>query len=123
MTDLNLLVYAYIGDSYYELLVRQYLIGKNIKKVKELKEESLKFVSAKSQAFILDNIKEFLTESEKDLIRRGRNVKTNSKPKNCDILTYKYATALEVLFGKLYLDKDFDRLEEIFKEIIKISGE
>lgn len=121
--DLGLLVYAYIGDSYYELLVRNYLVDKGFRKVKDMKEESLKFVSAKSQADILNKIIDFLSEDEKNIVRRGRNVKTNSKPKYCDIITYKYATALEVLIGYLYKIGKIKRIDEIFSKIVEVSGD
>ncbi len=116
----NLLVLAYVGDAIYELMVREYLASLNICKIKELKELSLKFVSAKSQASILFEIEDSLTEEEKDILKRGRNVKTHSKPKYCDIVTYKYATALEVLFGYLYVNKNYERLKEIFLVIISV---
>lgn len=121
--DLGLLAYAYIGDSYYELLVRNYLVDKGFRKVKDMKEESLKFVSAKSQADILNKIMDYLSDEEKDIVRRGRNVKTNSKPKYCDILTYKYATALEVLIGYLYRKHEIKRISDIFSKILEISGD
>ena len=88
-----------------------------------MKEESLKFVSAKSQADILNKIMDYLSDEEKDIVRRGRNVKTNSKPKYCDILTYKYATALEVLIGYLYRKYEIKRISDIFSKIVEISGD
>ncbi len=112
---------SYIGDAIYEVYVRNYLLGKNIVKLKELQEESLKFVTAKRQAYFVEELsKNFFTLEELDIIRRGRNVKTNSKPKSCDIVTYRYATALEVLFGFYYKCNNISRLNEIFNEIIKL---
>jgi len=49
----NSLVLAYLGDSIYEVYIRKYLIDKGIVKVKELQNESIKYVSAKSQASFL----------------------------------------------------------------------
>ena len=116
--DYNILVYAYIGDAYYELLVRDYLITKGIAKVKDLKEASLNYVSAKRQAYYLEKIIDVLSEEELDIVKRGRNAKVNSRPKNCDILTYKHATALECLIGYLYKNGKISRIEEIFNMII-----
>ena len=48
-----MLVLAYLGDSIYETYIRKYLIDKGISKVKELQSESIKYVSAKGQAFYL----------------------------------------------------------------------
>ena len=108
---------AYIGDSVYETLVRNYLINKTNDKVNELQTKSLKFVTAKRQSHILNElIKENkLSEKELEIVKKGRNAKVNSKPKNCDILTYKHATAFETLIGHLYYN-DKERLNEIFEE-------
>lgn len=127
MENKSLLVYAYLGDAVYELLTREYLCFKTGAKAKvnDLKNESLSFVSATSQATILKKLLDldFFNEQELDLLRRGRNVKTNSKPKYCSIITYKYATSLEVLFGFLKAMGKVERLEEIFAKIIEISEE
>ena len=119
MKEYSILQYAHIGDSVYETLIRKYLIEKGIVKIKELKEESLKYVTARGQAYFIEKLSSFFTEEEKDFLRRGRNVKTNSKPKSCDILTYKHATAFEALIGKLYMEDNMDRIKEIIKEIVK----
>ena len=119
----NLLQYAYIGDAIYEVLVRDYLLKSNIVKTKDLREKSLDFVSAKSQANFLYYLEDnnLLDDVELDIVRKGRNTKVHSKPKNCDILTYKYATAFEVLMGFLYEDKNYDEINRIFNEIIKMK--
>ena len=120
--DYNLLQYAYIGDAVYELLVRTYLCEINIVKTKDLREKSLLFVSAKRQAYFLECLEKdnFLLEEEREIIRKGRNCKVHSKPKNCDILTYKYATAFEVFIGFLYHNNYINRINEIFDKIKKI---
>lgn len=117
-TDLvNTIALAYLGDGVYELLVRNHLISKGLNNVNLLQKESLKFVTAKSQSDILNKIISKLTLEEQEIIKRGRNAKINSKPKSCDILTYKHATAFETLFGYLYLKNKKDRIEEIFNFI------
>lgn len=114
------LIYAYIGDSVYESYVRKYLILKNISKVKDLQKESLYYVSARSQRRILEDLENnnFLTEKEIDIIRWGRNAK-GGKSKSSDIITYRYATALECLIGYLYLEKKKERLDEIMNFILR----
>lgn len=118
--DKNMLVLAYLGDSIYETHIRKYLIDKGICKVKELQEESIKFVSAKGQAsYLLDMIdSSFLTEEELNIVKCARNHKNNHKPKNCDIITYKYATGLEALIGYLYYQNNNNRIEEIINYIL-----
>lgn len=113
---------AYIGDSVYETLIRDYLLKQTNEKVNQLQTKSLDFVTAKKQAYILNElIKENkLTQEELEIVKRGRNAKVNSKPKNCDILTYKYATAFETLIGYLYYNNKA-RIEELLKEIINIK--
>ena len=63
----------------------------------------------------------FKPPDEIEIIKRARNTKTHSNPKNCDILTYKHATALESVFGYLYMNNKFDRIKEIFDYIEKIK--
>lgn len=118
--DKNMLVLAYLGDSIYETYIRKYLIGKGICKVKELQEESIKFVSAKGQANYLKDMidNNFLDEEEINVVKCARNHKNNHKPKNCDIVTYKYATGLEALIGYLYYDSRHDRIDEIMNYIL-----
>lgn len=109
---------AYIGDAVYELLVRTYLLHRGLR-VNELHKEATKYVKAKSQAEIIHGVFDKLSEKEQSYVKKGRNAKTHTSPKNADIVDYKYATGLECLFGYLYLNGKDDRMEEIFQEIIK----
>ena len=54
------------------------------------------------------------------IYKRGRNQKSHTSPKNADIIDYKHATGFEALIGYLYLDKNYERLEYIISEGIKI---
>ena len=56
--NLNPLVLAYLGDSIYEVYIRKYLIDKGNIKVNELQKAATKFVSAKSQASLLNKLME-----------------------------------------------------------------
>lgn len=118
---MNSLVLAYLGDSIYEVYIRKYLINKGIAKVKDLQSESIKYVSANSQAKYLKELMDnsFLTEEELSIIITARNHKNNHKPKNCDIITYKYATGFEALIGHLYLENKIDRIEQILDFITR----
>ena len=64
-----------------------------------------------------------LTEQEEKIYNRAKNQKNNSKAKNASIMEYKLATGLEAVFGYLYLEKNFERLEEMFNYIIKLYEE
>ncbi len=107
---------AYVGDAVYELMVRTYLLNKDMN-VNHLHKAATKYVKAKAQSDIVHKIKEYLTAEEMDYIKKGRNTKTNSSPKNADLLDYKYATGFECLFGYLYLTEQDERLTEIMIKI------
>ena len=119
--QMNSLVLAYLGDAVYETWIRTYLIKKGYPTVKKLQEESLSFVSAKAQSRILRQLLEedFFKEDEKDVLFRARNTKNNHRPKNCDAITYKYATALEAVLGYLKWTGQEERLEEVLKKIVE----
>lgn len=119
--EINVLVLAYLGDTIYENYVRRHLISKGISNVNSLQKASISYVSAKSQAgFVSEMIENnFFDEDELTVIKRARNYKSNSHPKNCDIITYKYATGLEALIGYLDLVGNKDRIEEIMNYILE----
>lgn len=108
---------AYVGDACYELMVRTFLLDKNLS-VNQLHRKATNYVKAEAQADIVHDLEELLTEEEKDIIRKGRNTKTNSNPKNANLIDYKYATGFEALFGYLYLTNQDIRLTEIFNFIV-----
>ncbi len=119
--ELNVLTLAYIGDSIYEVYIREYLIKQNIVKVKQLSETAKKYVSAKGQASYLKQLIDanFLTKEELDIAYRARNHKSHAS-KSTDIITYKHSTSLEAIIGYLYLENKYDRIKEIMDRIVKI---
>lgn len=121
VNEINVLVLAYLGDTIYENYIRRFLIAKGIAKVDALQKEAVKYVSAKAQANFLEEMleKEFLLDEEVNVVKRARNYKTTSHPKNCDIVTYKYATGLEALIGYLDLSDNKERIDEIMSFILK----
>ena len=114
------LTLAYLGDCVYELLVRETLVRKGNKPNGKLHGEATKFVSSKGQSEAFLKIEHILTEEEIAVFKRGRNA--HSVPnKNNDADEYRRATGLETLFGYLRLCGDDDRIEELFREILKDS--
>lgn len=118
--EINVLVLAYLGDTIYEDYIREYLIQLGIGNVNDLQKASINYVSANSQARIVKKLvsDNFLTDEELSIIRRARNHKNISHPKNCDVVTYKYATGFEALIGYLKLENRIDRIEEIINKIL-----
>lgn len=118
--EVNVLVLAYLGDTIYENYIRHYLVSLGINHVNDLQTKAVSYVSAKSQALYIKTLidRNFFTEDELSVIHRARNYKSTSHPKNCDIVTYKYATALEALIGYLDLIGSKSRIDEIMEFIL-----
>lgn len=115
--QLNSLALAYVGDAVYEVYVRHLLLSKGSVRPNQLHNLSKKYVSAKAQAKIIHYLladETFFTEEEEAVIRRGRNAKSGTVPKNTDVQTYRYSTAFESLIGYHYLQENNERLQEIF---------
>lgn len=119
--NINVITLAYLGDAIYEVYIRKHLIEKGIALVDDLQKEAVKYVSAKNQSRILKWLedKNIFKEEEIDIIKRGRNYKRGSHPKNTDIITYKNSTGFESLIGYLYLEKENDRIDELMKLILE----
>ena len=115
----NPLVMAYMGDTVYEQYIREYLIKSGVSKIGELQQRSLDYVSARSQRKHLERLENanFLTEEELEIVKWGRNAK-GAKTKHADIVTYRLATGLEALIGKLYFADKYDRIKEIMEFIV-----
>lgn len=110
---------AYIGDAYYELMVRTYLIEQGYTKNSELKKKSIALVSASAHERIYNLIKHELTDEENQIFHRGRNNAPSGYRKNVDRGAYSISTGIEAVIGYLYLKKDYERLDYIIKIMIK----
>lgn len=111
---------AYVGDAIYELYIREYIVNSSREQVSKMHRKTVKYVSAKAQAKIIENIMEELTEKEIDIFKRGRNAVANTIPKNTDVVTYKIATGFESLVGYLYMAKENDRLQYLINKSVDI---
>ncbi len=116
------LALAYMGDVIYELYVREYLVKKGTQKLNTLHHAAIQFVSAKAQAKVIRHWleQEKLTDDEQAIVRRGRNAKSGSIPKNTDVQTYRYSTAFEALLGYHYLAERQERLQLLIEEAIDL---
>ncbi|MDW5472606.1 Mini-ribonuclease 3 [Staphylococcus equorum] len=117
----NPLTLAYMGDAVLDQHVREYIVLKLKAKPNRLHQEAKRYVSAKSQAETLEFLMEnnWFTESEQDIVRRGRNAKSYTKAKNTDIQTYRKSSGLEAVIGFLYLEKEHERLTSLLECIVK----
>ena len=86
---------AYIGDAVYELLVRTYLL-KQKTPVKKLHNANISYVKAEAQASIVHKLEDSLREKEKRIVKKGRNAKSKTVPRNAKLIDYKYATGFEI---------------------------
>ncbi|MDD3614018.1 MAG: ribonuclease III domain-containing protein [Caldicoprobacterales bacterium] len=116
---LNPLVLAFIGDTVYDLFIRTYLIYNHDLPVHQLHVKASGFVRAGSQSRTLHDIESFLTEDELNIVRRGRNAKSGTIPKNADVTEYRWATGLESLLGYLFLLGQEERICQLFDLILK----
>lgn len=116
--QINVQILALLGDAVFSVYIRKKLLFLGINNPNTLQKKSVDYVSAKSQAKILEELinKNILTEEEIDIVKRGRNNKKNSHPKNTNLITYKLSTGFETLIGDLYLNNK-KRLEEILQNI------
>ncbi len=111
---LSPLTLAFIGDTVFDLFVREKLICEANRPVNKLHQNASRLVKAAAQAQAAHKIMDFLTEKELAVFKRGRNAHTNHKAKNASEGDYHYATGLEAVFGYVYLKGDIDRLRELF---------
>lgn len=109
------LVFAYLGDAVYEVFVRTMVVSEGNAPVHVMHKRSVGLVKAKAQSDTIHRLMEKLTPEEQDIVRRGRNAKSASVPKNADVTEYRYATGFEALLGYLYLKGDYDRLVWVLK--------
>lgn len=105
---------AHLGDAVYELMVRSWLCLHGKATNKGLHKAAVTYVSAPAQAQRAEKILPILTGEEQDVFRRGRNSHTAAVPKGASVGQYHIATAVEALFGWLYLKGETERLNELF---------
>ena len=120
LNALGVLNLAHVGDAVYELLVRDMLTRQAALTVKDQHRRTIEYVAAPAQAAALERIAPELTEEERRIVRRGRNVRVHGVPSGCTIAEYHAATALETLFGWLWLRGEPDRIEGLFRIITDV---
>ena len=110
---------AYLGDGVYELMVRAWLRLHGKATNKGMHRAALDYVAAPAQARLAQRILPMLTPQEQEVFRRGRNSRTATVPKGASVAQYHTSTALEALFGWLYLRGETDRLNQLFTQMME----
>ncbi len=123
--QLSGLTLAYMGDGVFEMYVRFRLIARGGVRPHKLHREAKRYVSAKAQSKMLKKLQEdgVLSDEEISVVRRGRNAKSGTIPKNTDRATYQNSTAFEAMIGMLYLTGQQVRLDEIVQKAFDVVEE
>ena len=123
LRSMSSLALAHMGDCVYEILVRGWLCSGGLEVNGNLHRETVALVRASAQADALDRITPLLTEEEVGVVHRGRNANIHMIPKGASRGEYRKATALEALFGWLYLQHRTERINELFDTIMSTREE
>ncbi|HAG13468.1 MAG TPA: ribonuclease III [Ruminococcus sp.] len=108
------LTLAFLGDSVYEVMVRETLLREANRPARALHALAVAHVRAAYQAQAAAKLSGQLSEEEADILRRGRNANGINVPRSATPADYRAATGFECLFGYLYLCGKTERLREIF---------
>ncbi|WP_320676598.1 Mini-ribonuclease 3 [Prochlorococcus sp. MIT 1300] len=117
--DLGTRQLAWLGDAVWELHQRLRLCQRP-GRTRELHVAVVSEVKASAQASALAILDPYLSDLEKDLVRRGRN-NAGRGPRSLEAATYGKATGFETMVGWLFLKNPvrlaqlLDRLEETDK--------
>jgi ribonuclease-3 family protein len=118
LAEYNLLSLAYLGDAVWDMAVREYFFGQNLR-VDEYNREVKKYVNAKYQSLLYEKIYDALDDEYKVISKRGRNTKIKSFAKTCSPREYRNATAFEVLLAVYHLRGEKGKVEDLLKYIIE----
>ena len=119
VNEQSMLALAHVGDAVFELMVRTMLCSQSHASVAQLHRQSVALVRAQAQSAASEKLLSLLTEEELVIFKRGRNAKVHSVPHNAELADYHAATALEALFGWLFLQGRKDRLNELFSAMME----
>lgn len=112
--DFSPLILAYMGDSYFETLARDYLIGDGNCKPAALNAAARGIVTAESQSQLIERILPYLTEEEETIYKSGRNAKSAHRSRSASAVAYRRATGLECLYGYFWFSGQHARARELF---------
>ena len=119
MLNMSSLALAYLGDAVFEVMVRGWLCLHGKLTPGKLHRAALAYVAAPKQAAMTQKLLPLLSEEELRIFKRGRNASPHSLPKAATRQEYQTATALESLFGWLYLQGETERLNCLFETMME----
>lgn len=108
------LILAYLGDSYYETLAREYVVSDGDCLVSKTNERIKRFITAVSQSKIVDILLPLLDDTEVWFYKSGRNARNTHHSRSAEAVEYRRATGLECLYGYFYLSGNQQRAKELF---------
>lgn len=108
------LALAHVGDGVYELMVRDRLARSGVLRQDSMHHDTVHYVSARAQAIAAAAFLPGLSSAERQVYNRARNAHGHANPSGCTASQYHAATALEALFGWLWLRGNTERLDELF---------
>ena len=109
------LTLAFLGDSVYELLVRETMVRMANRPARDLHAAKIHLVCAAYQARAAEALD--FTPEEEAVYRRSRNATGNTVPRHASAADYRRATGLEAVFGYLHLCGNRQRIETLFTQI------
>ena len=110
------LVLAYVGDAVFELHVRCHMATKEVK-LQKLHRATVNLVSARAMATFYKKLAPVLSDTEADVLRRGRNVKSRHI-KSAGVGQYHMSSGFEALVGYLFLSRQEKRLAELLAFVL-----
>ncbi len=122
-TEHNAQALAYLGDAVLELLFRETLLADSTRKIADVHNTVVTHTSASGQTKLLAAIEPELNEVEKAVVKRGRNATLSRKPRKEPLVVHRRASALEALFGHLYVNGEKARIETLFKAMLEALAE
>ena len=99
------LALAFLGDSVYEVLVREHILQVANMPVAKLHKIKINRVCAEYQSRALEKVMPMLNEEEISFVKHSNTA------------DYRRATALECLFGYLHLSGQTERISQLFEII------
>lgn len=124
-TLLNPLWLAFVGDAVWQFNIRAVLLAnnqENILRAGEMHKIATGYECASFQSELFKSVEPYLTETERDLVKRTRNSHNNNVPKSTTLSGYKRATALESLIGFWYLTGNTKKIEGLVNIAEKTKG-